>query len=532
MHLIARRNEEVRAGNDERIGISVALRRAGPGIVTGAVITAAAFLTNRTTDFTAYGELGIITAVGLIVIMVATLVLMPPLLVVGRKGGAKAAPEPPGIGAIPWFVKRTKLALCAIGVGLGIAGGVALPTIDFDSRYFGFLPKTTESAQALGVLEYDALASPVFAVFTADSIEAAREKATALQQLESVAGVQSPTDLLPPISEVGIASLRDGFAKFGRDPDFDKLAAIELTPEVGGAAARDLADILDEVRAVLRRAGQQTGPADSAFEAFDQLARTMEGLDDAGKARLAGLHADAAAVLRPAWTTARAVAQRGHYVPTDVPEAFSARFVSQDGTQVALYAVPAGSFWETEVAERFSADVRGVDENVAGLAMVHVEHGQMILRGFRRAAMFAAAIILILLIADFRSIVDALLALLPTVLGWLWMLAAMAAFGLVFNVANIVALPLVLGIGIAFGVHMMHRHRESKRPQIDDIIRGTGGAISVAATTTMVGFAGLMISDYGGMRSLGLLMVTGIATCLCATIFILPAVLLILKRAE
>jgi hypothetical protein len=382
------------------------------------------------------------------------------------------------------------------------------------------------------VLEYDAFASPVFAAMTADSVEEAREMATKLQQFESVAGVQSPSDLLPPLTPEGLAALRQGFARFDRDPDFDRLARVEVTQAAAAASARDVADILDEVRAQLRRAELATGPADSAYQAFDDLHHTIEGLDAAGKARLAALHTDAASVLGPAWSTARAVAERGHYTPQDVPPLFATRFVSRDSETLALYAVPAGSFWETDVAERFSADVRTVDPDASGLAMVHVAHGRIILQGFRRAALVAAAVIVVLLLIDFRSFRDAMLALLPTVAGWLWMLASMAALGIEFNVANIVALPLVLGIGIAFGVHMMHRQREAERPGIDDVIRGTGGAIFVAATTTMVGFAALILSDYGGMRSLGIVMVIGIGTCLVATLFMLPAVLVLLRRAR
>ena len=95
-------------------------------------------------------------------------------------------------------------------------------------------------------------------------------------------------------------------------------------------------------------------------------------------------------------------------------------------------------------------------------------------------------------------------------------------------------MPLVLGIGIAFGVHMIHRLREGEgqAPELDAVVRGTGGAIGVAATTTMVGFAALTLSPYGGMISLGATMVLGIATCLIATLFVLPALLLVVGRAR
>jgi uncharacterized protein len=285
-----------------------------------------------------------------------------------------------------------------------------------------------------------------------------------------------------------------------------------------------------------------TAPAERAKASFERLRKRLGELDDGGLARVSKLDAEVAAILAPAWTTARGVAERGFVAPSDLPPLFARRFVANDGSRLALYAIPAGEFWNDEVAMRFGDDVRRVDPNASGLALSHVEHGNMIMLGFERAAAIAAAVVLLILIADFRSIKDALLALLPTAIGWLWMLGLMAMLGLRFDVANIVALPLVIGVGIAYGVHLMHRVREGEsdtdtsgvrgRAHIDDAIRGTGGAIMVAALTTVVGFAALTISDYGAMKSLGWVMCIGITTCLLATILVLPAVLVMIRRAQ
>ena len=536
VHFIARRNEEVRDGRSEVEALQTALRRTGPGIMTGALVTAAAFLTTASTDFTAYGELGIITAIGLVVIMLATFFLLPPLMVIGRgERKTRAAPEPPGLRAAAAGIRRYRFVLVVFAVSAAIAGAFSLRTIEFDSRYFGFLPERTESARALVQLEYDPVASPVFAALTAESIEEARAKTEQLRKMSTVAGVQSPTDLLPELTEHQLDVLARSFEAFGRDPNFEALAAQKLTAPQLRPVVLDLADTLDEVRYALESAGLPTEGAEKAARAYHRLHERLGQLDEAGTERLAALHADLVEILEPAWTTARDVAQRGGYVPSDLPELFARRFASKDRQAVAIFAVPAGEFWEVEVADAFAADVRSVDPDAAGLAMIHVEHGQMILAGFKRAALLAAGIIVVLLVVDFRRFGDAMLALLPTALGWLWMLGAMALIGLEFDVANIVALPLVLGIGIAFGVHMMHRLREEAQDHvasIEEVVRGTGGAIVVAALTTMVGFAGLTVADYGGMKSLGAVMVLGIASCLAATVFILPAVLVLLKRAR
>lgn len=535
VHLVSRNNEGLREGIGRREAAANALRRTGPGIMTGASITAAGFLATATTEFTAYGELGVITAIGLVVTMLAAYFLVPLLLTVGKEGRSRVAPEPPGLRYVPSFVRRLRVPLAVVGFAGAIAGGLALPTIEFNPRYFDFLPESTESARALAKLEYDPLASPVFASLSADSVEAAREMTAALRAKPTVAGVQSATDLLPPLDDAALGALRSGLEGL-REPDFAALARRESTADGLVPRIRGMVDALDEVRFALQGVGIDEAPAIEAHKAFSDLLSRVENLDADGKERLRTLHARVASIVGPAWTTAAAVAERGHYVPTDLPEIFERRFVSKDGKALAIHAIPAGRFWEADVAEAFSRDVRGIDEDATGLALIHVRHGQMVLAGFQRAAALAAGIILVLLVLDFRALGTALLALLPTILGWAWMLGIMKIAGLDFDVANIVALPLVLGIGIAFGVHMMHRARESARggrsADVEEVVRGTGGAIAVSALTTMVGFAGLMLGEYGGMKSLGGVMVIGIGSCLVATLVVLPAVLLILRQAK
>lgn len=537
VHIIARRNEEIRLGRTPTEAIALSLRRTGPGIFTGAVVTSAAFLTNISTEFTAYGELGVVTAVGLLLMVLITFAVIPPLLTVGKAkdSDVRIAPEPPGLASLPGVIRKGKLLLLAAGIALAVFGGLSISSLEYNTRYFDFLPESTESAQGLSVLEYDALASPVFAAIPAESIEAARQKAAQLRALDSVAGVQTPSDLLPPLDDAALGGLRKGLEAFGRTPDVDVLARAPIDAKTVADAAEEISGLMEEVAFALRSAGKETDGADAAKDAYSSLAQTVRGLDEGGRARLLGINAQAAAILGPALETAAAVAQRGHYLPSDLPPLFATRFVSNDGEDVALFVVPSGQFWEEEVALRFADEVRGVDEDAVGLAMVHVHHGRQVRDGFERAALYAAGIIVLLLVLDFRSIKDALLALAPTVLGWLWMLGLMPLVGLNFNVANIVALPLVLGIGIAFGVHMLHRLREGaadERPTLDGVVRGTGGAIGVAATTTMVGFAALMLSPYGGMVSLGATMVLGIGSCLLATLLVLPAILLLVGEAH
>ncbi|HFE46938.1 MAG TPA: hypothetical protein ENJ18_15850 [Nannocystis exedens] len=538
VHVLTRINEERRSGKPVGEALRHAVIQTGPGILSAALITAVAFLTTTTTDFTAYSQLGLITAMGLAVIVVATLVAFPALLSQTTRAAATISPEAPGVGLIPGIIRRARVPLVVFGIAAGIAGGFSLPRIDFASRTFDFMPTETESVAALDFLEHDPTMSPMYANLTADSIESAREMATKLRALDSVAGVQTASDLLPELSDKRLADLRRGLALFGDRPiDFDRLRARKTTPEELLPAVGEVVDVLEEVRFAIEQGGQPTAAIDRTITAFKSLKTRLKNADEPTKARLAAIENEAGGILQRALSTAQAVAKRGHYLPEDLPELLRKRFVSRDGKALALYVVPAGEFWQGEVAERFIADVEAIDPEASGLAINTHLHEVMILDGFRRAAGLAAVLILLLLMIDFRGIKNALLALVPTVLGWLWMLAFMALFGLSFNVVNVICLPLVIGIGTAFGVHLMHRAEESARERggiasLDDLLRGTGSAVIISALTTMVGFGALMLGKHGAMLSLGLTMVIGIATCLAASVLVLPAVLYLLGRAR
>ncbi len=538
VHMIYRFNEERRAGIEVIPSVHNAMVATGPAIVVGALVTSAAFLTTLMTEFTAYGQLGVITALGLLFMVVTTLLVLPAIL--ARRAGAGIAAvkkEPPGFRALTGFVRRFRVPLVILGVAGGTAGGVGLSRIGFDSRYFDFLPATTESAQALTILEKDPLMSPVYANVSATDVESARVMTAKLRALPEVGGVQSATDLLPPLDEARLAALRTGLAALGRTPDFSKLAAQKTTPELLAPKVGAVADALEEVRFGLSQGGQPTADVDGTLAAFKALKQRLTTLDAAGKARLADVEPRLAGLLTRAVGTAQAVAQRGHYDAGDVPALFRERFVAREGGALAMYVIPAGSAWKSETASAFRAAVAKVEPDVSGLAVNINLHETMIITGFRQAAGLAAVLMFFIVLGQLRSVRDTILALVPTALGWLWMLGVMAVIGLNFNVANIVALPLVLGIGTAFGVHLMHRFQESARvhggvARLDDLVRSTGGAVVLSAMTTIASFAALMLSEYGGMKTFGLAMVLGISACLLASLIMLPALLAVLRKAE
>jgi len=125
----------------------------------------------------------------------------------------------------------------------------------------------------------------------------------------------------------------------------------------------------------------------------------------------------------------------------------------------------------------------------------------------------------------------------PPVLGFSWMLGIMATVGFDLDAANIIILPLIMGLGVDAGVHLVHRMRQSAEERtgvasLSDVVRGTGSAVLLASCTTAIGFASLTLADYGAMTSLGAAMTLGVLTSMLASLVVLPSLMVVLGKAR
>ncbi len=535
VYVLSRYGELVREGLTTHDAIRGALAKAGPGMLIGAATTVMAFLMTTTIEFTAFSELGVITAVGLVLMLLVTFLLLPALILVAGRGEKIRSPELAGMRRLPGVLRRGKYLFPAAALLLTVFCATSWSSIAFNARYFDFIPEHTESAYALRQIEFDKQLSPVQASTGVDGVEQARLMTARLRELPTVGAVQSATDMLPMLDDKKITALREGFAG-ARDPDFNKLRNRNRSAKILAEKVEELDDSLDEIAKQVRETTGKTEAIKQAQEASRALLKRLEALPD-GAPILTKTETDLANVLERAWQTAKRVATRGNYEPGDLPSVFRARFMSKDGKGLAIYATPSGSIWDQPTAEKFATDVSRVDPNIAGLAVSIHEHIRMIREGFWRSSLLSAALVLVILLIGFRKLGDSLFAMLPALLGVCWMLGAMGWLGLDFNVANVIVLPLMTGIGIDAGAHMMHRWRESAAKRngvadLDDVIRGTGSAVVMASVTTATGFAALMLGDYGGMRALGLPMTIGIAGALVAAVVVLPALLVALEMAD
>jgi predicted RND superfamily exporter protein len=211
----------------------------------------------------------------------------------------------------------------------------------------------------------------------------------------------------------------------------------------------------------------------------------------------------------------------------DLPQALKNRFVGQTG-KLLLQVYPKENVWERSKQKEFVDQLRTIDPNVTGTPVQLLEYTSLLKQSYQTAAWYALGAIAILVFIHFRSLTSVILALLPVGIGTLWLTGLMGFFDIPFNPANIMTLPLVIGIGVTNGIHILNRFAEEQNPSI--LAKSTGKAVLVSGLTTIAGFGSLIPAKHQGIASLGLVMSTGVATCMIAALLFLPTLISLLLQ--
>lgn len=532
VHLISRYEEELRNGKTQRLAIHRALVFAGIGIFTSGFTTAGAFLAMMLTDFKGVREMGLISGIGLLVCLVPMMTLLPLMLVrsktdlpdekeLRRRGSRRARIEQA-------WLKRPKLVLVC-GTVLTLLAVTQFPRLDFD---YNLLHLQTRNLPAVGLEEklmQSGSQSLLSAMVVASSLGKAVELENKFKALPSVASVSSIATYLTEDQTRKLELLREvktivgnisvpspdtnavDTAKLDRALSTLKLylgfAAGKIRNDTGDekfvAELRSLRDAVDSLQRLIAEAGG------SAVTRLTVLQREL--LDDVGETIAIIRHQDA----------------RGQLTAQDLPPLLRDRFMSPSG-KFLLQVYPREDVWQRSKQEQFVRELRTVDPDVTGSPVQIYEYTSLVKESFQKAGAYAGGVIAIMVLLHFRRIGSVLLAFLPVVLGFCWMLGLMAVIGIAFNPVNIMSLTLVIGIGVTNGIHILNRFAEEANPSI--LAKSTGKAVLVSALNTIAGFGSLMVAKHQGIASLGEVMAIGTAMCMLASLTVLPAVLNLLSQ--
>ncbi len=209
--------------------------------------------------------------------------------------------------------------------------------------------------------------------------------------------------------------------------------------------------------------------------------------------------------------------------PADVPPAIRRRHVGVSG-RFMMRIQPAIDVWQHAGSERFVGELRTVDPEVTGAPVITAESIRLMKRGYLEGTLYAMIGVLALTALMFRHVRDTLAALLPLSLGLCWTLGVMPLAGLSFDLANVWAVPLLIGTGAEYGVNLVTRFREARTAGVPALARSTVLAVLLNGLTTIAGFGSPLVAHHRGIFGLGLLLTIGAAASLVAALLVLPAV--------
>ncbi len=217
------------------------------------------------------------------------------------------------------------------------------------------------------------------------------------------------------------------------------------------------------------------------------------------------------------------------FSPEDLPEFLRAQWISPDGTWL-LQVFPAADLLDRSVLHPdrlgpFVNSIREVAPDVLGPPVQIYESSLLIVDAYIHAAVYAILAIFILLLLDFRSLADSICSMVPVSIGFLGAFGIIGLIDIPLNFANIIVLPMIFGIGVDAGVHMVHRWRLEPYGRPAGLSGATGRGITLTMITTMIGFGSLLLAEHRGIRSLGFVMLAGLGVTLLACYTILPPIL-------
>ncbi len=497
----------------------------GPGILTGAVTTAIAFFTAGLTEFTGVAELGVITGGGILLCCLAAMIVLPAMIhLADARRSAQALPAPLDIHEWlkPFFRKPAVLLGVTLAVTVALSTGMG--RLWYDHNLLNLQPEGLESVQLEQRLLSQSDQSIWFALSIVESPQELARRKRAFENLASVERVETIFDRLAPGERQEIV------ASFLPTDVQQKYPIIQrIRSRLVNLPERPLRIPLSSPADL----GQLLAGAEALVDGNPRMVRTQRQLEQVRHAlrstpladcyaRLDNYQSRMAGELLSRLHTLWKVSDPEPPKLTDLPDGLVTRFVSQNNKYLLkIYA--RADIWDMDAMARFVHEVRSVDPRATGNPLQTYEASRQMKRSYEQAAWYALAAILAVLYADFRSLRYMFLAMVPLGLGMLQLFGVLGILNIPLNPANMIVLPLILGIGIDDGVHVVHdflcqkgRYRMSA---------STASAVLITSLTTMVGFGSLMIANHRGLQSLGRVLTIGVSCCLFTSLVMLPALL-------
>ncbi len=595
VHILGEFTQRRGAGESIESALRATLQKTGKGVLTGGLTTAMAFLALALTSFKGFTDFGISAGIGVLCTLLTSLMVLPAALVIlHRRREKRAAKKGKPVDAKQsviqfrflavtggWAHRYWPVTLAVVGAAT-VFFAIKAKDVGWTKDMFDVEAENLATIELSEVLEERFHLHPDSLVVSANSLEEAYTLTDGLNDLGTIRMVDSISHMLPPEGEQAeraerVEEIRDRIDAWDAPPRFT-IAQDEVEDEDGEEIEDSAARVDAFLKALyqmdcnvitIRKSAYMAGQ-DRLYDKAGAIVKEGEICvkREAGKPRPPGgwprvaasddVKAIAAfAKEHPDTVSARLDAFQDIFQPTmkatyqamanpepitleTLPSSITERYQSLNGESFLITAYPNGDVWNQDFQKILFADVATVSPRVTGTPPLFVATIERGAEEGKAATLYCLIAILVLLMIDFwgfrrdklrEGVLSSVLAIIPLAVGAIWTVGAMTVLDIELNMVNVIAIPLILGIGIDNGVHVIHRYRIEGVGNIGTVLSTVGRAILLTSITTIAAFGTFAFGLYRGMVSMGIVLGLGIAICFFMSAYLLPALFGALEKA-
>ncbi|MGH8582970.1 MAG: MMPL family transporter [Gammaproteobacteria bacterium] len=518
---------------DKTKALREAVVHVGGSLILCTITTSIGFFAFLPTAYAGVAELGLISGVGMFISLGVTLTVLPALLSLVPLPAGRERPVLPKLRFplrwinLPMYRSR---AIFVTAAAAALTALLVLPAASFDDNPINLQDPSNESVQTLKDLLAESKYSPWSLVLLAKDAGSAHRLTESLSALPSVEEVVSVESFIPKDQEEKLALIDEMTLSLGPEilaEETERPAVAHVPPDVSSLEEFQIA-----LSAYVERtpAGDLRVSAERLSRELAQVITLLRQRDPAGRtAALGTLEHSLIDSLQGRLASLRE-SMRAHPVDLDdLPAELKDRWVSKDGV-LRIEVFPKMDLDDPAAMRHFVEEVRELAPDATGAPVNYIEGGNAVVTAFKQAFLYSTLVIIVVLALSMRRKSDILLVLAPLLLAALLTGAAFVLLGIPFNFANIIALPLLLGMGVDNGIHMVHRFRTAP-PTDGNLLRtSTARAVVLSALTNTSAFISLAASPHRGTASMGVLLTIGITLTLLCTLVVLPSLIAVLKE--
>ncbi|NOQ65251.1 MAG: MMPL family transporter [Methyloprofundus sp.] len=517
IHMNLHYREEIAQKQANQLAIKKALHSVGFSLFLCAVTTSIGFFAFVPTDYKGVSELGLISGVSMFIGLIVSLIVLPALLTLFKLKRAEPFQQATKPSFIQTFPFRYKKSIRISSVLIAIACLFVVPSISFDSNTVNMRNPAASTVSTFKDLLHSKNDSPFALYSLSDSLQEAQQVSAKLEQLPTVHGTVSLSDLVADEQEEKLYIIEDLAMILGAQlSQFDQALSpsdtLTVLKDFQANSARMVAENTSAVEPSVLLA------LNSSIEHFINASAQSadpQALANSLDQNILGLLPYAINALGQGLTAYP-------FNMAGLPDIIRQQWLSPSGIYRTMI-MPEQDLNDAEHLKQFTSDVQSIDPKAVGMPVGELASGIAVVGAFQQAFSAALLIITLLLLFILKSIKKTLLVIGPLLLAGLLTCTVNVFLGIPFNFANIIALPLLLGMGVDSGIHIMHCLHDAPAGDQNLLQTSTARGVMFSSLTTMSSFISLALIPHFGIASMGITLAVGISFTLLCTLIILPA---------